>query len=85
MELRTQPANQTAFFFFGKQGIYYQHRDLALKTSQLAAERSTVDSLKRVIDRLQNDTLYIEQVAREKLGMAKPDEVVLKFVEKGKR
>jgi cell division protein FtsB len=33
---------------------------------------------------LTNDTAYIARIAREKLGMAKPDEKVFKFVEKRK-
>ena len=32
-----------------------------------------------IIDRLQNDSDYIENVARQELGMIRPDEVIFKF------
>ena len=44
----------------------------------------TVDSLKETIEKLKNDTAYIERIAREKLGMAKKGEKVYKFVEEEK-
>jgi cell division protein FtsB len=41
----------------------------------------TKDSLKTVVKMLKNDTNYIERVAREKLGMAKKNEKVYKFID----
>jgi cell division protein FtsB len=45
---------------------------------------ATIDSLKNTIEKLKNDTAYIERIAREKLGMARKDEKVYKFIEKEK-
>jgi cell division protein FtsB len=72
------------FFLFGRQGVYYQHRDLALREAEIRTYRRTVDSLNEVIGKLTKDTTYIERIAREKLGMARKNEKVYKFVEKRK-
>jgi cell division protein FtsB len=73
-----------AFFLFGRQGIYYQHRELSRRNAELIAHRRTIDSLNDVINKLTNDTAYIERIAREKLGMAGKNEKVYKFIEKGR-
>ncbi|MCX7726594.1 MAG: septum formation initiator family protein [Chitinispirillaceae bacterium] len=39
------------------------------------------DSLKKVVDKLQKDTSYIERIAREKYGMSRSNERIYKFVE----
>ena len=72
------------FFLFGKQGIYYLYRQEQVRRLELRNDRRIIDSLQREIKRLTNDTAYISRIAREKLGMAKPDEKVFKFVEKRK-
>jgi cell division protein FtsL len=72
------------FFFFGKQGVYYLARELRQKNEEIAQKSRLIDSLRREINLLTNDTSYIERVAREKLGMARPDERVYKFSGKGK-
>jgi cell division protein FtsB len=41
-------------------------------------------SLLRAIDRLKSDPKYIENVAREELGMVRKDEVIFKFKKKGR-
>jgi cell division protein FtsB len=74
----------TLFFLFGKQGIYYQHRELVRRNAEIRAHLRTVDSLNDLIGKLTNDTIYIERTAREKLGMARKNEKVYKFIEKGK-
>ena len=38
----------------------------------------TNEELKKEKDRLENDPSYIEKIAREKLGMAKKDEIILR-------
>jgi cell division protein FtsB len=53
-----------------------QETELVAATRQLAVQ--TVD-LKHEIWRLQTDTLYIEKVARERLGFAGPNERVFKI------
>jgi cell division protein FtsL len=70
------------FFFFGKQGIYYLIRDQRAKSAEIRQGRHTIDSLRQEIARLTSDTAYIERIAREKLGMARPDEKIYKFIEK---
>jgi cell division protein FtsB len=72
------------FFLFGKQGIYYLYRQEQERRLEIKHDRRVIDSLQREIKRLTNDTAYIARIAREKLGMAKPDEKVFKFVEKRK-
>ena len=48
---------------------------------ELPTSRRTIDSLKIEIERLKNDTAYIERIAREKYGMARENEKMFKFVE----
>jgi cell division protein FtsB len=71
-------------FLFGKQGLIYPYRQPKLKEREIEENRRIIDSLKEEIKRLTNDTAYIERIAREKLGMARLDEKVYKFVEKRK-
>jgi cell division protein FtsB len=43
---------------------------------RIAADTLEQDSLKRVIERLQSDTVLLERIAREKYGMVRPGERV---------
>jgi len=43
-----------------------------------------MDSLSVQNQRLKSDTAYMEKIAREKLGMARKDEKVYKFIEEPK-
>jgi cell division protein FtsL len=72
------------FFFFGKEGVYYLYRQQRERAAEISSDRRIIDSLQREIKRLTNDTAYIERIAREKLGMARQNEKVFKFVEKRK-
>ena len=72
------------FFLFGRQGVVYPWRELQQKNEEIAVKTRQIDSLRKEIDLLTNDTAYIEQIAREKLGMARPDEDVYKFIKKGR-
>jgi cell division protein FtsB len=65
----------------GLMGFFRLRHDVTELELQLRGARSTVDSLEREISRLRSDTAYIERVAREKLGMARRDEKVYKFIE----
>ena len=68
----------------GNQGLialYKNHRHMKQLSIQVKKSRATIDSLQNEIKRLKNDTSYIEQIAREKLGMAKKNEKVYKFIE----
>jgi cell division protein FtsB len=62
--------------------LYGPHRDLRRLEGELRAAKYAVDSLTVELSRLKNDTAYIERVAREKLGMARKDEKIYKFVGK---
>jgi cell division protein FtsB len=73
-----------SFFLFGKQGIVYPWRELRQKNEEIAAKTREIDSLRHEIGLLTSDTAYIERIAREKLGMARKNETVYKFIEKGK-
>jgi len=73
-----------AVLTFGDRGfldVYRLHRMEAARAKELTKAQVEIDSLKSEIDRLKTDTAYIERIAREKLGMAKKDEVIFKFVE----
>jgi cell division protein FtsL len=57
---------------------YRQDREL---TRKIEAANAEADSLRAEIERLKSDTAHIEKIAREKLGMARKDEKIIKFVE----
>ena len=46
---------------------------------QLEAETNRLNQLQTQIDAMQNDPKTVERLAREKLGYAKPDEIVIRF------
>jgi cell division protein FtsB len=71
-------------FFFGKQGVYYQYRHIKQKSVEIENDRRTIDSLQSEIKRLTGDSAYVERIARERLGMARENEKVFKFIEKRK-
>lgn len=52
------------------------HRALVLSNARLSRENSQMFD---TVDRLQNDPEYIENIARQELGMIRPDEVIFKF------
>ncbi len=64
--------------------LYRTHLEVRQMTQELEGLKSTIDSLKIDIEKLKNDTAYIEQIAREKMGMAKKGEKVYKFLEEDK-
>ncbi|GBU22083.1 hypothetical protein R80B4_01988 [Fibrobacteres bacterium R8-0-B4] len=55
---------------------YRQDRELTLK---IKAAQDEADSLRSEIERLKSDTAYIEGLAREKIGMARKGEKIIKF------
>jgi len=57
---------------------YKQDREL---TRKIEAAQAEADSLKAEIERLKSDTAHIEGIAREKLGMARKGEKIIKFTE----
>ena len=72
---------------FGNQGfidVYRSYMEVRNRTAEINSARITIDSLTNERERLMTDTLYIEQIARERLGMAKKGEKIIKFVEENK-
>ena len=69
------------FIIFGEHGLIdlntlkYERNQLAEKSEQLTRKNLT---LSVEIDRLKHDPKYIENVARQELGMVGEDELILK-------
>jgi cell division protein FtsB len=73
-----------AVLTFGNQGfldMYRLYRMDRERAVEIAAAQSEIDSLRAEIERLKNDTAYIEWLARERLGMARRGERVFIIVE----
>jgi|WetSurMetagenome_2_1015567.scaffolds.fasta_scaffold00150_16 cell division protein FtsB len=69
--------------FVGRAGvgrIYRSFVDVREKERALSRQHAELDSLTTQNARLKSDTAYMEKVAREKLGMARKDEKVYKFI-----
>ena len=67
---------------FGDNGLVELKRKHGVHQSLLNENaRLTRENLKmyRTIDRLENDPAFIESVARQELGMVRPDEMIFKF------
>jgi cell division protein FtsB len=68
----------------GDQGVftlYRNYRHMQSVEQELEQSRQTIDSLTAEIKKLESDTGYIEKIAREKLGMARKNEKMYKFIE----
>ena len=73
------------YFVLGGPGGVVRSYRLYAEVKRLKREvtqtQSTIDSLRLEIKRLRSDTTYMERAARQKLGMARKDETIYKFVE----
>ncbi|PNU21576.1 septum formation initiator [Geothermobacter hydrogeniphilus] len=75
------------FALLGDNGVlrlwkgYQQRQELRIKVGQLRDENR---HLRREIEALKNDRRTIEDLARRKLGMVRPDELVYQFPPTGK-
>ena len=58
---------------------WQMRRDMQTVERELGALRAKQEQLTRTVDRLRNDPLYIEKLAREEMGMVREGETVLKF------
>jgi cell division protein FtsB len=58
---------------------WQMRRDVKAVQRELETLRAQQGELARTVDRLQNDPLYIEKLAREEMGMVREGETVLKF------
>ena len=69
------------FTVFGENGIL-RLREIERETKKIktACDKQNAENekLKREIKLLQEDTKYIEKIAREELGMARQDEIIYK-------
>jgi len=76
------------FVIFGENGLadlklLRQQRDSLLENNRTLEQENL--SLYREIDRLKHDLKYIENVARQELGMIGKDEVIFKLKNSGKK
>ncbi len=58
---------------------WQMRRDMHAVERDVQARRAKEAELTRTVDRLRNDPLYIEKLAREEMGMVREGETVLKF------
>ena len=58
---------------------WQMRRDMHAVEREVQALRTKQAELTRTVDRLRNDPLYIEKLAREEMGMVREGETVLKF------
>ena len=58
---------------------WQMRRDMQVVERELATLRAKQAELTRTVERLRNDPLYIEKLAREEMGMVREGETVLKF------
>jgi cell division protein FtsB len=58
---------------------WHMRREMARVERELTTLRVRQGELTRTVDRLRNDPLYIEKLAREEMGMVREGETVLKF------
>jgi len=58
---------------------WQMRRALDTVDRELTTLRARQSELARTVDRLRNDPLYIEQIAREQMGMVREGETILKF------
>ena len=72
------------FIFFDKDGIplYLQMlQEIDQLDTHAQHLQTTNQSLRLEIDRIQQDPLKLEELARDRLGMVRPGELVYQFVE----
>jgi cell division protein FtsB len=62
---------------------WQMRRDMQAVERDLTTLRAQQAELARTVDRLRNDPLYIEKLAREEMGMVREGETVLKFPSQG--
>ena len=58
---------------------WQMRHDMHAVEREVQALRAKQEQLTRTVDRLRNDPLYIEKLAREEMGMVREGETVLKF------
>jgi cell division protein FtsB len=69
--------------FFGRASVirmYQSFLDVKKKEHTLTRIHQEADTIRVQNKKLEKDTAYMEKIAREKLGMARKDEKVYKFI-----
>lgn len=66
------------YLFFGEEGGWVELQDHGARLAELEAEVARLeaqnDSMRQILHRLRNDPAYLEKLAREQFGMARPGE-----------
>jgi len=62
---------------------WQMRRDMRAVEHELTTLRGQQTDLAKTVERLRNDPLYIEKLAREEMGMVREGETVLKFPSQG--
>jgi cell division protein FtsB len=62
---------------------WQMRRDMRAVERELTTLRGQQTDLAKTVERLRNDPLYIEKLAREEMGMVREGETVLKFPSQG--
>lgn len=60
------------------------YRQIQVLEDEIERLQSQNQSLQDDVSRLKSDPLYVEKIAREELGMARPKEIIYKFEDEGK-
>ncbi len=68
----------------GFYALYKLHSSCQVLKDSIEIEKVMIDSLTLVEERLKSDPIYIERAARELLGVSRPGETVIKFVDRHK-
>jgi cell division protein FtsB len=63
----------------GTMRVWQMERELETLEHEIARLRAQTVTLTQTVDRLRNDPLYVEKLAREELGYVRDGETVLKF------
>jgi len=75
-------AGNVVFGTTGFYALFKTGKECDRLTEVVLAEQEKIDSLTTVEERLRNDPEYIERAARELLGVSRPGETVIKFVDR---
>jgi cell division protein FtsB len=59
--------------------VWQMQRELAALEADIVRLNAQTQTLARTVERLRNDPVYIEKLAREDLGYVRKDDTVLKF------
>ena len=62
---------------------WQMRRDMRAVERELTTLRGQQSDLAKTVERLRNDPLYIEKLAREEMGMVREGDTVLKFPSQG--